>query len=82
MTPERSNHVLGVDFKGWFLTGAGRRCGPLTVTDLHSRFILKIEGLEEARNSFAKASFRAVFRRQGVPKIIRRHPGLSRMALT
>ena len=51
--PERPNHVLGVDFKGWFLTGDGRRCDPRTVTDLHSRFILKIEGLEEARTSFA-----------------------------
>ena len=69
--PERPNHVLGVDFKGWFLTGDGKRCDPLTVTDLHSRFILKIEGLEEARTSFAKAAFRALFRRQGLPEIIR-----------
>jgi transposase InsO family protein len=69
--PERPNHVLGVDFKGWFLTGDGQRCDPLTVTDLHSRFILKIDALEEARTSFAKASFRALFRRQGIPEIIR-----------
>ena len=53
--PERPNHVLGVDFKGCFLTGDGKRCDPLTVTDLHSRFILKIDALEEARTSFAKA---------------------------
>ena len=63
---ERPNHVLGVDFKGWFLTGDGRRCDPLTVTDLHSRFILKIEGLEEARTSFAK----------GVPGVVP-PPGLA-----
>lgn len=69
--PERSNHVLGVDFKGWFLTGDGKRCDPLTVTDLHSRFILKIDALEEARTSFAKAAFWALFRRQGIPEIIR-----------
>lgn len=69
--PQRPNHVLGVDFKGWFLTGDGRRCDPLTVTDLHSRFILKIDALEEARTSFAKAAFRALFRRQGLPEIIR-----------
>ena len=49
--PERPNHVLGVDFKGWFLTADGQRCNPLTVTDLHSRFILKIDALEEARTS-------------------------------
>ena len=70
-TPEGPNHVLGVDFKGWFLTGDGKRCDPLTVTDLHSRFILKIEGLEKARTSFAKAAFCALFRRLGIPEIIR-----------
>jgi putative transposase len=69
--PERCNHVLGVDFKGWFLTGDGHRCDPLTVTDLHSRFVLKIEGLPEARTSWTKAAFRALFRRQGIPEIIR-----------
>ena len=26
--PERPNHVLGVDFKGWFLTGDVKRVGP------------------------------------------------------
>jgi len=69
--PERCNHVLGVDFKGWFLTGDGHRCDPLTVTDLHSRFVLKIDGLEEARTSWTQAAFRALFRRQGIPEIIR-----------
>ena len=68
---ERPNYVPGVDFKGWFLTGEGQHCNPLTVTDLHSRFILKIYVLEEAWTSFAKAAFRALFRRQGLPEIIR-----------
>jgi transposase InsO family protein len=69
--PERCNHVLGVDFKGWFETGDGKRCDPLTVTDLFSRFILKIEALPEARTAWTKAAFRALFRRQGLPDIIR-----------
>ncbi len=69
--PERCNHVLGVDFKGWFLTGDGHRCDPLTVTDLHSRFLMKIEALEEARTAWVMASFRALFRVQGLPEIIR-----------
>ena len=68
--PQRSNHVLGVDFKGWFVTGDGRRYDHLTVTDFHSRFILKIDALEEARTYFAKATFEAAFkalcRRQGL----------------
>lgn len=68
---ERCNHVLGVDFKGWFLTGDGHRCDPLTVTDLYSRFVLKIEALEEARTAWTRTAFRALFRRQGLPEIIR-----------
>ena len=33
---KRCNEVLGVDFKGWFYTGDGQRCDPLTVSDLYS----------------------------------------------
>ncbi len=36
----RCNEVWSVDFKGWFRTGAGGRCEPLTVRDMHSRFVL------------------------------------------
>ena len=60
--PQRSNHVLGVDFKGWFVTGDGRRYDPLTVTDLHRHFILKTDALEEAWTYFAKAAFEAAFK--------------------
>lgn len=70
-TPERCNHVLGVDFKGWFLTGDGQRCDPLTVTDLFSRFVLKIEALPEARTAWTMSAFKSLFRRQGLPDIIR-----------
>ena len=34
----RSNHVWTVDFKGWFRTGNGERCEPLTVRDAFSRY--------------------------------------------
>ena len=61
----------GRGFKGWFETGDGKRCNPLTVTDLFSRFILKIEALPEARTAWTRAAFRALFRRQGLPDIIR-----------
>ena len=43
--PERPNHVFAVDFKGWFETGDGVRFDPLTVTDLHSRYLLAAKGL-------------------------------------
>ena len=69
--PERCNHVLGVDFKGWFLTADGERCDPLTVTDLHSRFLLRADGLRQATTCWTMAAFRALFRRHGLPEIIR-----------
>ena len=34
------NDVWTADFKGWFRTGDGTRCDPLTVTDACSRFVL------------------------------------------
>lgn len=69
--PERNNHVFAVDFKGWFLTADGARCDPLTVTDLHSRYLLRAEGLPQATTGCTQRSLRALFRRQGLPEIIR-----------
>jgi transposase InsO family protein len=69
--PERNNHVLGVDFKGWFLTGDGERCDPLTVTDLHSRFLLRAQGLPQATTRWTQQAFRSMFHHQGLPEIIR-----------
>lgn len=69
--PERPNHVLGVDFKGWFLMGDQSRCDPLTVTDLHSRLVMKVAVMEETRTSWVQAEFRALFRCYGLPEIIR-----------
>jgi transposase InsO family protein len=38
--PNSANEVWAVDYKGWFKTGDGCRCDPLTITDLYSRFVL------------------------------------------
>ena len=65
--PERCHHVLGVDFKGWFLTGDGERFDPLTVTDLHSRFLMRAEGLPGQTRRWTQKAFRSLFRRQGLP---------------
>jgi len=34
------NHVWAVDFKGWFMLGDKMCCDPLTISDLHSRYIV------------------------------------------
>src|SRR3954452_7770399 len=43
-----ANDVWCIDFKGWFLTGDGAHCEPLTLTDAHSRYLLRCQAL--ARN--------------------------------
>ena len=69
--PERCNHVLGVDFKGWFCTRDGERCDPLTVSDLYSRCVLRAEALPQATTRWTMLAFKALFRRHGLPEIIR-----------
>lgn len=34
------NDLWCIDFKGWFLTGDGQRCDPLTLMDQYSRYLL------------------------------------------
>jgi len=35
------NQLRCMDFKGYFLTGDGYRCDPFTITDAHSRFLIR-----------------------------------------
>ena len=41
-----ANDVWGIDFKGWFRTGDGARCEPLSLSDLSSRYVLRLQALE------------------------------------
>ena len=67
----RPNQVWTVDFKGWFRTGNGQRCEPLTVRDLFSRYGLLIKVLATQHGPPVKAAFTALFRRYGLPEVIR-----------
>jgi putative transposase len=67
----RPNQVWTVDFKGWFLTGNGERCEPLTVRDLFSRYTLLIRALPTQHMSPIKAVFTGLFRQRGLPEVIR-----------
>lgn len=68
---QRANQVWTVDFKGWFRTGDGRRCEPLTVRDLHSRFVLAVVLLPKPSDAAVRQAMRRVFRRSGLPEVIR-----------
>jgi putative transposase len=69
-----ANEVWTVDFKGWW-RDAGRRCEPLTVRDEHSRYVLEVRALEDARSQTVRKSFERLFQRHGLPQAIRSDNG-------
>ena len=73
--PDAPNEVWTVDFKGFFRTADGRRCDPLTVRDLFSRFLLAVRILPDQRHPAVRRVFLRLFRRYGLPKVIRMDNG-------
>ena len=72
LTPaSQPNEVWPVDFKGWFRTGDGQRCDPLTVSDLYSRFVLMCASVPGQSYDAVFPAFVRLFRRRGLPQIIR-----------
>lgn len=69
------NHVWTADLKGWFRTQDGRRIEPLTVRDLHSRYLLAVTAAS-TRERDVRRIFTRLFREHGLPKIIRTDHGL------
>src|SRR5437667_332452 len=69
------NEVWTVDFKGWWYDGAGQRCEPLTVRDEHTRYILELRAMENARTLTVRKVFERLFERHGLPQMIRSDNG-------
>ena len=69
--PRKPNDVWTVDFKGFFHTADRARCHPLTVRDLFSRYILSVHILAQPRHSAVRTVFVRLFRRFGLPGVIR-----------
>ena len=69
------NHVWAVDYKGWFRTGDGVRCEPLTISDLYSRYVLEVKGLADQSYEGARGVFERVFEEYGLPEVIRSDNG-------
>jgi transposase InsO family protein len=65
------NAVWAADFKGWFRTRDGQRCDPLTISDLASRYVLAARLVAGVRGEYARPVFRQVFRRFGLPEVLR-----------
>ena len=70
-----ANRVWCADFKGWFRTGDGRRIDPLTITDAHSRYLLRCQAVEKTDTARVQAIFETCFREYGMPEAIRTDNG-------
>ena len=68
------NDVWTADFKGWFRTGDGTRCDPLTVADACSRFVLCCRITEQSQRG-VRPWFERLFREYGLPRALRTDNG-------
>jgi putative transposase len=69
--PGWANEVWAVDFKGWFRTGDGLRCDPLTMSDLFSRYVLCCQVVARQSYRAVRPVFERMFARYGLPEVIR-----------
>lgn len=69
------NAVWSADFKGWFITGDGTRCDPLTITDNYSRYLFRCQAVKPTGFSAIRPVFEAAFREYGLPVAIRTDNG-------
>lgn len=69
------NDVWCIDFKGWFLTGNGTHCEPLTLSDAYSRYLLRCQAMARTDTAHAWPVLDAAFREFGLPKVLRSDNG-------
>ena len=69
------NDVWCTDFKGWFRTGDGARCEPLTISDGYSRYLLRCQAVRRTDETHVWPIFDAAFREFGLPLVVRSDNG-------
>lgn len=69
------NDTWMYDFKGWFRTGDGQKCEPLTVTDGFSRYLLHCQHKPRKRGCDVWKELEKLFYEYGLPKKIRSDNG-------
>jgi len=70
-----ANRVWCADFKGWFRTADRERIDPLTISDAHSRYLLRCQAVEKTDTARVQAIFEAAFREYGMPQAMRTDNG-------
>src|SRR5271154_3902683 len=70
-----ANDVWCIDFKGWFLTGDAPHCEPLTLSDAHSRYLLRCQAMARLDTDHVWPVLDAAFREFGLPRRLRSDNG-------
>lgn len=70
-----ANDIWCIDFKGWFLTGDGSRCEPLTLSDAVSRYLLRCQAVSRTGAEQVWPILDAAFREYGLPLVLRSDNG-------
>lgn len=70
-----SNDTWAVDLKGWFLTGDGHKCEPLTITDAVSRYLIRCTYLNQHTVEYVWPVFEEAFKEYGLPNRVRSDNG-------
>ena len=73
--PSAANESWSADFKGWFRTGDGVRCEPLTVTDNYSRYLLACEAVPQITTAQVQPILTRLFCAHGMPRALRTDNG-------
>jgi transposase InsO family protein len=68
------NDLWCIDFKGWFRTGDGERCDPLTLSDADSRYLFACRAVTPI-TAEVDAVTDAAFREHGLPRAMRSDNG-------
>lgn len=69
------NQLWCMDFKGYFSTGDGARCDPFTITDAHSRYLIRCQTVLRMDLSQVAAICEAAMHEYGMPTRIRTDNG-------
>jgi transposase InsO family protein len=70
------NQLWCMDFKGFFRCGNRERCDPFTITDAHSRYLIRCQAVPKIDFEHVDAICDAAMREYGVPERIRTDNGV------
>lgn len=73
--PSAPNESWAMDFKGWFRTGDGVRCEPLTISDGYSRYLMVSQAVPQTTASHVQPILINTFRNHGLPRALRSDNG-------